>query len=98
MLARALVEGLDVAEQEVGDRVAGSAAVEGEVARAPELVVDLHGVALRLAAGLDVVLALRPAEAVVELEAVADERRLLEVVADVEIPVGVDLEIDGKPG
>ena len=61
VLAGALVEGLDVAEQEVGNRVAGAAAVEDEVSRAPELVVDLDRVALRFAAGLDVVLALAPA-------------------------------------
>ena len=77
--------------------MAGAAAVEDEVTAAAELVVDLDRVALRFAASLDVVPALEPAEAVVQLEAVADERRL-EVVADVEVAVALISEIDGKAG
>ena len=90
VLAGALVEGLDVAEQEVGNRVAGAAAVEDEMPRSPELVVDLHRVVLRFAAGLDAVLPLHQREPVVQLEAVPDERGF-EVVADVEVAAGVDL-------
>ena len=90
VLARALIEGLDIAEQEVGNRVAGSAAVESEVSRSPELVSNRHRVVLRFAADLDAVLPLHPGEPVVQLEAIPDER-CLEVVADVEEPVGLDL-------
>ena len=93
VLARALVEAADDAEEEIGERVAGAArgaAGELKVAGAAELIPDLDGVALQLAAELQVVLALRPRHPVVELDAWTIERRL-EVVADVEEVVGVDL-------
>jgi len=90
VFAGALVEGIDLAQEEVGDRVTSDAAVEREMARAAELVANRHGVVLQFAAHLDVVLAFHPGQAVVVFPSIADERRL-EVVADVEVPDGLDL-------
>src|SRR5206468_8683622 len=93
VLARALVERADLTEQEVRKRVAGAGcgtAGKLEMTGPAELVADLDGVALQLAAELDAVLSLVPRHAVVDLDPGPEERRL-EVVADVEEVDGVDL-------
>src|SRR5215510_14776896 len=82
--------------------MSGPATVEDEMSGAPELVANLHRVALRLAADLDVVLAFEPREAIVDLDPVADEGGF-EIVTDVEEAAGIDLRnrrqvwIDGQP-
>src|SRR5688572_18483950 len=81
VLARALVEALDIPEEEVSNRVAGSTAVEDEVSGSPELVSNFNRVTLRFAAGLDIVFPFYPSESIVHLEAISHER-CLEVVAD----------------
>src|SRR6185295_8555029 len=93
VLAGALIELTDLAEQEVRERISragGRAAGELEMAGAAELVPDLDVVALPLTAELQVVLAGDPRRAIVELDAGTVERRF-EVVSDVEEVVGVDL-------
>src|SRR5688572_21276288 len=93
VFAGALVERVHAPENEIGERVTGALRCvrpEYAVTRAPELVDDLYVLEGHLTAELNLVPALRPVHAIVDLYAAARER-CEEVVANPEEPVRLDL-------